>query len=316
MKSVKLLFFASIIVSTFTFISCTKEKVDESFTCYEFNEEYISSEQINAELNENLIISLDSEGALTLVENPQEVLYTKGKDKIILHYEGDFNNWYIRQISETEEIISTTWFSEIEGLNAESIEKIDVSSPMDYIPLSEIKVYPLENGNIMLVADFIEVIKLFELNFEEKKIVNSTTYEDINDGVSVYNLCYVTKEQTIFSNYTKGELLFYDNFSGELIKTESTPGKTEDVESLGTSAFKTYDGYLYTTNEKGIFRCDESTMQWDCLISNAKTEELSEYIMIKDFLIASETELYVAVVKEIDEDGIYEKVDFVKFTLN
>ena len=317
MKRLKSVFFCIVILFSFIFTSCTKEKEDDIIIGHEFSEELINSEQVNPELYTKGILYLNNENEISLIDNFEGARYVDENKELRFYYSGEFDNWYFTETTKNGEEIYKINISEIKEIDKEEMIKNEMPEPLGYVPFGGGNIYPLENGNIVLYAKFGEVIKYFEINPNTKELIKFYTYENLQDEPWIYKIAFGTEKYTVMRNYAKGELIFYSNVSGKIDKVVNMPGNLNEGEEFYATEIRVYNGYWYIITTSGLFRCKEGEGEWECLIATLDTQYLSkEGIGVIDVLFKSEMEIYICISSDDSGEGAKSTFSIIKYTIS
>ncbi len=300
MRRYKFLFLLYLIFIFLFLYSCGQPSLD----CYEFKEEVVESIEFNPDLKNTFeYLFLNSDGTILVknIDQNDKSIYFDENMVLTFYHRFGTENWYIS--IETNDKKSLIYLSEVGGFELENIEKAFIDLELEMLPNAEGVIYPLNNGNVIIGIDYFGLVKIFEIDPMKKELINANEFSNLKDEGIGFSICTITDENTVFCNSSKGELIFYNNYTGEIEKKEYIPGFFEGIGTFGTSTFKNYDGYWYTCNSRGIFRSKEGKSEWECLIDASKTKALSSKnnVIIKDLVIFSDSEIYVYIYSEYDE---------------
>lgn len=295
-----------------------------------FKEKIIYEDVINPE-RENLgNLAFSNEGEVILENNVLQDVYLLEDSKVIFNfgisYSGnffnetdvDFKNWYLEKTTDNGEREYKIFFSEIAGATAEKFGGRNVDFDVGaWWPSQGGEVYPLENGDLMVVIYNPDLTcTVLEINPNTKKVINMAEYDIYGGRSYCIVILFVTQQYTVFSDPNTGDLLYYNNYTLNLDKQTKIPGCVEN-KVFGTSKFKLYNDYLYTVNDSGIYRNNQVDEEWENIINATETENLSkdEDMSCIDLLFESESVIYVLKIAPGEHEDIEEIVSIIKYEI-
>ena len=214
---------------------------------------------------------------------------------------------FISVISNDGKIVSEYDNSDIEGLS-----------------YFEGEIFYIEGGYIAVVEDkysevYSNTYKINYINISTNEIIQK---KDIN-GFR-YRILELKNDYVVFSSYDKGSIIVYNINTGDMISEFEQPEGVEfkitqnGNEEIYDCPVSLYDNYIYTFNEKGIYRGKLGNSELECILSSEDTNFLPKTTVYKDIFAVSEDELYVQVINEIasNYEGDYNaKAKFIKYDL-
>lgn len=299
-----------------------------------FNEELLSSEDFNPEMNVAGIpygyLSVNEDGKVSLTNNGYkrrsgqyidesvfEDIYTDEKRMTYFYYNSGFENWYVKEVSNAGEETYRVRLSEIEGLDESEMEREFQITDTFYQKPGKGLIYPLANGNFVIMSNYSGYIKKYEIDPYTKKLINKVVFlNSIDDGIK-HNVSIVTEKYTVICNPGGGKFLYYESESGELEKEIQIPGFSGGSDIFKTSEICVCDGYWYIANEEGVYRAKADEMDWESVLSfsDSKNVSVELFMSFEDILVTSNNDIYIYLFSNYRAEGSKATSILVKFEI-
>lgn len=307
--------FITIIFGVFILNGCGQSVEDGNG---KFTEEIISSDQYNPELegcgnlyfDENVEVKLNRRMATTTYNDDGMTIYFTPSQSF------DVENSNIRAVSNSGDELYEMTLGELSGIEKIDFKTTPEGAMTDFNYLMEGKVFLLDNGNIGIALDFFGYVKTIQINPYTKELINHMDFTEIDTGRWRFTVMKVTNTNTIFYNPEGGQILLFNNSTGELEDQTNAPGCENESDDFSMGKIVEFNGFWYSVTETGIYRTVKNEFEWECLVLASETECFNyKGVGFVDLIIKSETEIYVLLSSNCNIDGTQATVSFVKFTI-